>query len=164
MESLNILGKFSSFFIKYKYVLLVIIIGVILMFLPVGEKKQENRIVAPSTVNEQSNTETQLEEILSKVSGAGRVEVMLTTAKGEETRYQTDNNLSNDQSREDTVILTDEQRAQNGLITQINPPIYQGAIIVCDGANNPVVRLAIVEAVSKATGLGADKITVLKMN
>ena len=52
---------------------------------------------------------------------------------------------------------------ESGLIRQINPPAYLGAIVVCQGADNNTVRLAIVEAVSRATGLGADKISVLKM-
>lgn len=36
--------------------------------------------------------------------------------------------------------------------------------MVCQGADNAAVRLAIVEAVSKVTGLGANRISVLKMN
>jgi stage III sporulation protein AG len=42
-------------------------------------------------------------------------------------------------------------------------PQYLGAIVVCQGADRSDVRLAIVEAVSALTGLGADKISVLKM-
>lgn len=38
-----------------------------------------------------------------------------------------------------------------------------GAAVVCDGADSPQVRLAVVEAVSAYTGLGSDKITVLTM-
>jgi len=38
-----------------------------------------------------------------------------------------------------------------------------GAVIVCQGADDPQVRLSIVDAVSKVTGLGSDKISVLKM-
>jgi hypothetical protein len=41
--------------------------------------------------------------------------------------------------------------------------VYQGAVVLCQGAADAAVRLAVVEAVSKATGLGADKICVLKM-
>ena len=38
-----------------------------------------------------------------------------------------------------------------------------GAIIVCQGGDSPTVRLNIVEAVSNVTGIGSDRITVLKM-
>ena len=42
-------------------------------------------------------------------------------------------------------------------------PVYQGAIILCQGADSPSVRLAITQAVSKVTGLPTDRIAVLKM-
>ena len=102
----------------------------------------------------------------SQIQGAGKVEVMLTVAFGEKTIYQTDEHISggeNVSTRVETVIVTGADRSQNGLIQQINPPVYLGAIVVCQGADRSVVRLAIVEAVSKVTGLGADRISVLKM-
>ena len=48
-------------------------------------------------------------------------------------------------------------------VQQVLPESYRGAIVVCQGADSPAVKLAIVEAVSRATGLGADSISVLKM-
>ena len=63
----------------------------------------------------------------------------------------------------DTVIITDSERNQNGLIHQINPPSYMGAIIVCQGADDPAVKLSITEAVSKITGLKTNRISVLRM-
>ena len=88
-------------------------------------------------------------------------------ATGEETVYQTDTESSssgdsNDKSNK-TVIITDSQRNEQGLIRQVNPVVYQGAIVVCQGADDPTVRLAITQAVSKITGLGTDAICVLKM-
>jgi len=41
--------------------------------------------------------------------------------------------------------------------------LYRGAVVVCQGGDNASVRLAVVEAVSNATGLTSDRITVLKM-
>lgn len=162
MEQLKITDKVKALFHKYKYILLVIAVGIVLMLWPgKNETNETEQIANPS--ESQSQLETQLETILCKIKGAGRVEVMLTTARGEETVYQLDSDQSDNQTRQDTVIISDGQRSQNGLIAQINPPIYQGAIIVCDGADNSTVRLAIVEAVSKATGLGASSISVLKM-
>ena len=67
------------------------------------------------------------------------------------------------QTENNTVTLTDSNRNQSGLIRQIIPEKYQGAVILCQGADDPIIRLAIVDAVSKATGLGANKISVLKL-
>ena len=39
-----------------------------------------------------------------------------------------------------------------------------GAVIVCEGADNPTVKLDILRAIGSYTGLGSDKITILKMS
>ena len=81
--------------------------------------------------------------------------------------YQTDqerDNADGSQSiRIETVIVNDKDRNQKGLIQQILAPEYRGAIVVCQGADDATVRLAIIEAVADATGLGTDRISVLKM-
>ena len=59
--------------------------------------------------------------------------------------------------------VRDSNRNQTGLVCQIDPPTYLGAVVLCQGAENSTVRLAITQAVSNATGLGYHKITILKM-
>ena len=61
------------------------------------------------------------------------------------------------------MIVSDSARAESGLVQQILPPTYQGAVILCQGADSAAVRLALIEAVSNATGLSSDRISVLKM-
>lgn len=39
----------------------------------------------------------------------------------------------------------------------------EGAVVLCSGADNSAVRLCVTNAVSAYTGLGSDKITVIKM-
>ena len=68
-----------------------------------------------------------------------------------------------ERTKTSTVILSDSTRGQEGLVCQVNPPTYLGAVVLCQGADLPSVRLSITEAVSNATGLGYHKITVLKM-
>ena len=104
----------------------------------------------------------ELAHILSQIQGAGEVRVLLTETSGAQTVYQTDVDGAQDR-HEKTVIITGADRSQAGLVQQVIPPKYMGAIVVCHGADNATVRLAIVEAVSKVTGLGADRISVLKM-
>lgn len=153
---------------KYKYAALILLLGILLMALPDLSKANEPAPTEPAAPEQQTvSLSDELESILGQIDGAGRVSVMLTLASGEETLYQTDSDdtASSDSSsgQSKTVIITDAQRAQTGLVRQVNPARYQGAVIVCEGADSPTVRLAVVEAVSKATGLGADSISVLKM-
>lgn len=149
--------KLIAWISRYRYVLIVVAVGLILMLLPGGSTPKQEQ---PQQIQEtEADFATELAEILSKIKGAGKVEVMLTTAQGQETCYQTDSR-GEDQS---TVTITDSARNETGLIRQVNPPTYLGAIIVCQGGDDPGVRLAIVESVAKVTGLGADRISVMKM-
>lgn len=146
---------------KYKYVLIVLAAGVVLMLLPGKKEQSQTQIpVESQQVQDRWDITDALTEILSQIKGAGEVKVLLTVAGGQNTIYQYDADGS---GRKETVIVTDGDRNQSGLIQRVDPPIYQGAIIVCQGADNDVVKLHIIEAVARVTGLGTDKISVLKM-
>lgn len=152
---------------RYRYAVLVLAIGLILMALP-ANKNNEQADVQESTVPAQTVDPSQeLAQILSQIQGVGKVQVLLTVKAGESTIYQTDEDITTSETgssiRKETVIITDSDRDQQPLVVQTLPPQYLGAVIVCQGAENASVRLAVVEAVCKATGLGADKISVLKM-
>ena len=148
---------------RYKYVLLVGLIGVGLLLLPSGK---ENQVQQPADlpVSTKPALEDQLELLLRQLQGAGDVKLLLTTAQGERYIYQTDSNAGqNGELRLETVIVSGADRQENPVLQQTVSPVYQGAVVLCQGAADAAVRLAVVEAVSKATGLGADKICVLKM-
>lgn len=164
MDMNLIRGKTSEFLKKYRYVILVVILGIVLMSIPGKKEKQSETVPDASAVSWTDPTE-ELTRILSQIQGAGKVKVLLTLSAGEKTVYQTDTDGGSASGgvRHETVIVTDGDRAQHGLIQQIQYPQYRGAVVVCQGADQPAVKLAITEAVSNATGLGTDKISVLKM-
>lgn len=165
MDRVKLQSRLQEYLKQYRYVVIVVLAGVVLMCLPSGKDQTdtEREAGAGQTVIVETCLEESLAVILSQIKGAGKVEVLLTEAKGAETVYQSDSSTGGDSTRLDTVTITDKERTQNGLVRQINPPSYQGAIVVCQGADSPSVRLAIVQAVSSVTGLGTDHITVLKM-
>lgn len=169
MDWIKVQNRAKEVVDKYKFAGIVLIIGIALLVFPsIGENaEEEDEMVISDAGANILTVEEQLSEILGFVRGAGKVQVMLSVSSGEETLYQTnDSNSVNAESssvRKDTVTVTDSNRNESGLVRQVNPPVYLGAIIVCQGADDPAVRLAVVEAVSKVTGLGADKISVLKM-
>lgn len=166
MDIATVKEKVTSLLHRYRYGIVIIAIGFVLMSIPGKENVSRNNqlsVEAPTG----DDTQIELQNILSQIKGVGRVEVMLTIAAGEQTIYEYDQDSSSgelsDSVRTDTVIITNENRVQQGLIQQIISPVYQGAIVVCQGGDQPSVQLAVVEAVSDVTGLTADKITVLKM-
>ena len=153
--------RINALFGKYKYPILVVLVGLGLLLLPTGETEMPP--VPVETVREAS-LEQRLEELLAQIEGAGAVRVLLTEDVGRETVWQTDVQKDADSVREDTVILEDSGRNETGLIRRTRSPSYRGAVILCQGADAPSVKLAIVEAVRCVTGLGADQISVQKMN
>lgn len=153
---------------KYRFVILILIIGFAFMLLPA---KKSNEISPANTVNASQESQPdicqQIEAILEQVDGAGKVRVMMSEAQGQETIYQIDEDYSEEENRKDienrTVIVSNGNKEETALVRKKNPPKYLGVIVVCQGADQPSVRLSVVDAVSKITGLGADRISVLRM-
>ena len=165
MEGLDSAKRLMGVFEKYKYAIGILLIGVVLMLLPGQVSAEDPEPTQPEKT--QDHMDQMLEEILSHIQGAGSVKVLLTQQTGEEILYQTDTeeDLNGDSSsmQSQTVIVSDSQRNDTGLVRRRDPPRYLGAVIVCQGGDCPQVRLAIVEAVSCVTGLSANQISVLKM-
>lgn len=168
MELKSLVKKLTDLFLKYRFVVLVLVIGLVFMVLPTGSKSEaKNKAQTTETTQQEEPLADRLSEVLSKVQGAGQVTVLLTEGEGEETVYQADTDISTREDdtseRRTTVTVDDAQRNQMGLVQQVNPPRYLGAVVLCEGADDPTVRLSVTDAVSKATGLGTNRISVLKM-
>ena len=144
----------------YKYPILTVLVGLAILLLPTSHEPAQPEPVAQSAAAE--TLEQRLEAILSGIAGAGQVQVLLTEESGRQTLYQTDTRSDDSSRTEDTVLVEDAARTETGLVRQTMEPKYRGAVVLCDGADQSVVRLAVVEAVSCVTGLGADRICVLK--
>lgn len=165
MDRIDLQEKISAIFEKYKYVFLVVALGLVLMLWP--SKKETKPVTQTQTqpVQQLSITE-ELCAILGQIRGVGRVRVMITEQTGSETIYQTDDTgtQSTDSSTHDSrTVLVSSGGAEAGLIKSVSPPVYLGAIVVCQGADDPAVRLAVSQAVSSVTGISTDRISVLKM-
>ncbi len=150
---------------KYRWALVVLLAGLFLLALPGGGDVPAE--IPEETASREESLQQQLEEILGQLAGAGKVRVLLTQSTGERTHFQTDEESTRRQDsteiRQETVLTTDGSRQEIPLICRVDPPVYLGAVVLCQGADSASVRLAVVEAVGTATGLTADKITVLKM-
>lgn len=157
---------------KFKYPLLILLLGAFLLLFPgKGVRTNQTAEQEPTESVEKPDCEERLEEILSQVQGAGKVRVMLTVRSGPETIYQQDTRLDTDseegseniREENNTVLISQGSGTEEPVISQVLGPDYCGAIVVCQGADNPQVKLSVVQAVCSVTGLGADQITVLKM-
>lgn len=155
---MDILKKSIQLLSKYRYAVLIVLVGVVLMLIPTGNTEdQESPQVSTKEVSEDLAQE--LATILGQIRGVGKVKVMLTVEEGEKLLYQQDTQGD----RQQTVILTDRDRAESGLLYQKIPAQYRGAVVVCQGGDDPLVQLQVIEAVGKLTGLRSDRISVLAM-
>lgn len=162
---------------RYWPVLLVAAIGVLLLCWPSGDtlsRQETNETEEPTDTVDQ--TEVRLTEILGQAAGVGRVEVMLTMLQDTEYLYVEERSTSRDaRGTESAITETSQQeevtypalRQKDGgeapILRTRRYPVYQGAVIVCDGADQAGVRLTVINAVGALTGLSSDRITVMKM-
>ena len=161
--------KLISYVKKYRYVALVVLAGVVLMLLPSGKGEQQTVSDQPVNVSEAyslAETEKRLEQLLGRIRGVGQVQVMLTLKSGSSLQLAENRSTSlrdtEDRQDRDVVTLNRGSGYEDVVVTEQTYPVYQGAVVVCQGAGDSSVHLAVIQAVSVLTGLGSDKITVVQ--
>lgn len=126
------------------------------------------------------NLEENLEDILSKIAGVGKVKVLVTYSETSEAvaMYNEKNTLNNteetdtnggvrkiEQTDTDKEIIYEEKNGQKTPITQkVIMPKIEGAIVTAEGASNPAIKTNIIQAVSAATGISTYRIQVFEMS
>ena len=164
MDWVTIRKEGKEYFHKYKFLLLILALGIFLMNFPGKAEKPEPELT--QVIAEAPDLEQRLQELLGSIQGVGEVRVLLTESSGEEYRYEADEQMGSDGNvtRREMVIILDENRRESGLIQTVLAPTYRGALVVCQGGDNALVKLSVIEAVGNATGIPSSRITVLKMN
>ncbi len=126
------------------------------------------------------NLEQSLEDILSKIAGVGKVQVLVTYSETSEVvaMYNEKNTSSNTEETDtnggvrkieetDTnkeIIFEDKDGEKTPITQKVVMPKIEGAIITAEGANNANIKTNIIQAVSAATGLSAYRIQVFEMS
>lgn len=156
---------------RYKYAVLVVLIGAGLLLWPSGRSSPVKDMLSPAAGQaEQTDLQAQLEDILGTVSGVGQVRVMLTVESDGERHLAQDTELAysgptaspEDYSRRSETVLVKGGSGSETVIVRRTYPTYRGALVVCQGGDRAEVRLAVTEAVTALTGLTADRVTVAK--
>ena len=150
---------------KGKFVLLILIVGIVLMLIPTGSKTQ-SRDKGQTAAFSLEDTQQHMEQLLTKMEGVGRCEVMLSLESSSRLTLARDSNETRREGEQKTQseVLTVNRGSgcQEVVITEEIYPVFKGAVVVCDGADSSSVKLNIVQTVSALTGLGSDKISVVK--
>lgn len=113
--------------------------------------------------------EKRLEQLLSKIDGAGNVSVMVTLDTTEELVYEKDTKTENsaqsgesgsseNRSSETEAVLYGSSKSPLQIGTVL--PKVRGAAVVCEGASDPVIRERVVNTVASALNIGTSRVYV----
>ena len=150
-------------------ILLALLLGILL--LAAGRSFSDSKEEVPQTVAAAETadraTERRMAEILSKIQGAGQVDVMLTYRQTEEktiahneTREENGETLRTEQT---AILLEDGDGATQPLVLTEMGPVVEGVVITAQGADSPAVAAALNQAAQALLDVPAHKVAVLKM-
>ena len=189
-------GKGGSTWLRKDRLLILLLSGVLLLVitLPVsdgsGERERSSAAgeqsggVLPGEEDYAEYMERKLKDVLSKVSGVGEVEVMVTlrstsekvVEKDEEKESETvteqdsqggTRTTSRNSSSGTTVFGEDGSGTSSGqepYVTKELTPIVEGVVVIAQGGDEPVTVQNITEAVQALFNVDTHKIKVMKLN
>ena len=121
---------------------IALIVIIFLFSLSDGGGKTGEPAADPAVLSEideyEQHLEERLTEIIGNIEGTGEVHVMITLERTEENVYS---------NRETSVAAT---------IT----PTVRGALVICEGSENVMVRQKVTDAVCKVLGISAARVCV----
>lgn len=200
---LNVISKFKDVYLKNSKDnskkklenLVVFLVVLIITFIAVnkiwnGDLKKTNdkniddtnkelAIENDNSSNEEYSLQMNLENILSKISGVGKVNVLITYSESnqivplyDETTTQTSTEeadteggkrVTTDTNTQKQAILKESNGEKNIITEKTVSPKIEGAIVTAEGGDNSEVKQQIIQAVEAATGLASHKIQVFKL-
>ena len=116
-------------------------------------------------------TEKKLESVLSDVSGAGKVKVMITLescyenvyAKGYTSKVQEGESKSDKETAEEYVVVKQGSNNEECLVVKVYEPRVKGVAVIAQGADDIYVKNAITETVCALFDISSASVSVEKM-
>ena len=162
--------------------------GVLLMVVAIPTGKEKNKTdesksvqldTQTVTMDSESNSaqqeamEEKLAQFLSRMEGAGRVEVLITYASTEEqvieketpsvTNSQTSEVISESSRQENTVYQTGRDGSKTPYVTHTLSAKVEGVTVLAQGGDSPVLKKNITEVIEALFDIEPHKIKVAKM-
>lgn len=179
--------------LKKDQLLILLLAGILLLVISLPtEKKGEKQGISQASSSSQGEQnlwdeeayrealEVHLEELFSRMEGAGEVEVMITLASSSEKIVEKDTNGESETiteedsaggNRRTTNIVNDETTVYGGKTDQEQPyvskeltPQVEGVVVLADGGDDAVVKKNITEAAQALFGIDTHKIRIIKMS
>ena len=163
----NLIEKFTCDK-KRLFIIVAGIVGVLLLvvseFIPESEEDVEitENDDKMSFTSYEKDIEERLKNLIESIDGAGNVQVMVSIESGDEKVYATESKKT-ENNEEKSYVLVDIEGSDSGLLLKIAQPEIRGVAIVCQGADSPTVRNAVVGAVTSVLGISSNRVNVSKM-
>lgn len=158
----------NKLFSKYKYFILVLVIGIIFIGFPVaGDTPHTNDFKEETNFNI-NEFEKKLENAISSISGAGKTSVVLTLLSTEESIYATDiksdiTDEKNKKLEENITVISTGSYGEEPLLIKKIYPTFKGVGVICEGGDSSVTKLKITEFLTSVLGIGVKDISISKM-
>lgn len=165
-------GQLMPSIAKYKYALIILLVGILLLYAGGGARDKPEQSEPQLEGTEQAFAlepfEERLEKELSQIAGIGRVTLMLSLEESGESVYasnirQADNGEQNGSYESTLSTVSDGSYGEQPVRIKETYPTFRGAVVLCDGAQDSKVRLAVTEAIGAVCGLRTDRISVIQM-
>lgn len=155
-----------------------LLLAVIAVPLPGEKKEKKAEKLSEDSVRTapEEGVEEHLKKILSRISGVGEVEVLITYADSGRLIVEKDEAQSEELIRETdssggnrTTTTTENKRetvygsAEQPYVVQELSPQVEGVLVVAQGAGNASVKRQIMETIKALFGLESHKISIMKM-
>lgn len=182
LDKLPFLNKLKQ--IKHIGLVVAIIFGLILIYILFGDfsffgnkSGKTNTSASSEVVTYQTSAEyvekmeAKLTSLLSKVKGAGHVEIMISVKSGSgvDLAENTETKTTNANNTQTTTVSTTPVLIENGnsqtpiVVAEILPEI-NGVVVVSSGASDVNVRMHLISAVQTLLDLPQSKIQILVGN
>lgn len=167
--------------IQYLIAILIVIVILAIYFASAGKEQPIIETQEPSLAaagQNEDSLEQKLKNILSRIEGAGEVEVMITYETGTEivpaisvdtqttTKTDTRDNgtsTTDSQNTQSEIVTINGSGGSSALVLKEKSPIVKGVIVVAKGADDITVKLNLLKAVQTILNVGSHQVDVYKM-
>ncbi len=166
--------------LQYLAILLIVIVILAIYFSSSGNPASQEPISQTEQVSQTgaSSIEEKLQETLSKIEGAGHVQVMITYESSSEivpaisvdtqtstTMDESENGSSTikTENTQSEIVTVNGSNGNNALVLKENSPPVKGVIVVAEGADDIGVKLNLLSAVETILNVSPDQVDVYKM-
>lgn len=154
---------------KTQYLAIIIVVAVILAIYISSLVPAGNTQDLPEM--KEDDLEARLTKVLSKVDGAGEVDVVINyESTGEKTAAYSSNSQNSvgkdgaeSSSESNSMVTTQKQGDTNPVILEEKTPKVRGVVVVSQGASDISVKMDLLNAVVTLLNVSPDKVEVLKM-